>query len=109
MLYKDTEHGWNAQLAASYTGKKLAIVSPFKDADQWDKAMFSLDFSAEKKFQNGLSVFFKANNLTDAKRERYLRTVNENNLQYQGQYGDRTVISTYKYGRTFLLGIRYSL
>lgn len=109
LLYKDTEHGWNAQLASSYTGKKLALVSPFKDADQWDKAMFSLDLSAEKKFHNGLSIFLKANNLTDAKRERYLRTVNEANKQYPGQRSDRTVIGTYRYGRTFLIGVRYSL
>ena len=109
LLYKDTEHGWNAQLASSYTGKKLALVSPFKDADQWDKAMFSLDLSAEKKFHNGLSIFLKANNLTDAKRERYLRTVNEANNQYPGQCSDRTVIGTYRYGRTFLIGVRYSL
>ena len=49
LLYKDTENGWNAQLASSFTGAKLALVSPFKDADQWDKAMFGLDLSAEKK------------------------------------------------------------
>ena len=109
LLYKDTNHGWNAQLAASYTGAKLALVSPFKDADQWDKALFGLDFSAEKKFDNGLSVFFKANNLLDAKRERYIKTVNESNLEYEGQRTDRTVVGTYRYGRTFLLGVRYTL
>ena len=109
LLYKDTENGWNAQLASSFTGAKLALVSPFKDADQWDKAMFGLDLSAEKQFKNGFSIFFKANNLLDAKRERYLKTVNESNLQYAGQKSDKTVIGTYKYGRTFLLGIRYKL
>lgn len=109
LLYKDTDHGWNAQLAASYTGTKLALVSPFKNADQWDKALFGLDFSAEKKFDNGLSVFFKANNLLDAKRERYIKTVNESNLEYEGQRTDRTVVGTYRYGRTFLLGVRYTL
>lgn len=109
LLYKDTNHGWNAQLSASYTGTKLALVSPFKDADQWDKALFGLDFSAEKKFDNGLSVFFKANNLLDAKRERYIKTVNESNLEYEGQRTDRTVVGTYRYGRTFLLGVRYTL
>ena len=109
LLYKDTDHGWNAQLAASYTGTKLALVSPFKDADQWDKALFGLDFSAEKKFDNGLSLFFKANNLLDAKRERYIKTVNESNLEYEGQRTDRTVVGTYRYGRTFLLGVRYTL
>ena len=109
LLYKDTSYGWNAQLAASYTGTKLALVSPFKDADQWDKAMFGLDFSMEKKFPCGVSLFLKANNLLDAKRERFLKTVNESNLQYEGQRSDKTVVGTYKYGRTFLLGVRLKL
>ena len=109
LLYKDTQHGWNGQLAASYTGTKLALVSPFKDADQWDKAMFGLDLSAEKQFSNGLSVFFKANNLLDTKRERYLKTVNKSNFEYEGQPTDKTIVGTYKYGRTFLLGVRYKL
>ena len=108
-LYKDTNHGWNGQLAASYTGTKLALVSPFKDADQWDKAMFGLDLSGEKKFHNGISIFVKANNLLDAKRERYLKTVNKDNLEYEGQRSDRTIVGTYKYGRTFLVGVRYNL
>ena len=109
LLYKDTENGWNAQLASSFTGAKLALVSPFKDADQWDKAMFGLDLSAEKQFKNGFSIFFKANNLLDAKRERYLMNVNESNLQYADQKSNKTIIGTYKYGRTFLLGVRYKL
>ena len=109
LLYKDTSYGWNAQLAASFTGTKLALVSPFKDADQWDKAMFGLDFSMEKKFPCGVSLFLKANNMLDAKRERFLKTVNESNLQYEGQRSDKTVVGTYKYGRTFLLGVRVKL
>ena len=109
LLYKDTRYGWNAQLAASFTGTKLALVSPFKDADQWDKAMFGLDFSMEKKFPCGVSLFLKANNLLDAKRERFIKTVNESNLQYEGQRSDKTVVGTYKYGRTFLLGVRVKL
>ena len=109
LLYKDTENGWNAQLASSFTGAKLALVSPFKDADQWEKAMFGIDLSAEKQFKNGFSIFFKANNLLDAKRERYLKTVNESNLQYADQKSNKTIIGTYKYGRTFLLGVRYKL
>ena len=109
LLYKDTNYGWNAQLAASYTGTKLALVSPFKDADQWDKAMFGLDFSMEKKFSCGVSVFLKANNLLDAKRERYLKTVNQSNLEYEGQSSDKTIVGTYKYGRTYLVGVRVKI
>lgn len=109
LLYRGTTHGWNAQLSASYTGTRLAIVSPFKDADQWDKGAFSLDLSAEKRFKCGVSLFLKANNLTDTKRERYIKTVNSSNLQYEGQKSDRTIVGTYHYGRTLLFGVRYSL
>ena len=71
--------------------------------------MFGLDFSMEKKFPCGVSLFLKANNLFDAKRERFRKTVNESNLQYECQRSDKTVVGTYKYGRTFLLGVRVKL
>lgn len=109
LLYKDTKYGWNAQLAGAYTGKRIAVVSPYKDADQWDKAAFSLDLSAEKNFNNGISVFLKANNLLDTKNERYINTVDPGSVNLPGQRSDRTVVGTYKYGRTFLLGLRYTL
>ncbi|WP_028909158.1 TonB-dependent receptor [Prevotella sp. AGR2160] len=109
LLYKDTENGWNGQLAASYTGTRLVLVSPFKDADEWERGMVTLDLSGEKKFKNGISIFVKANNLLNNKRERYLKTVNDFDLSLPGQRSDRTVTSTYKFGRTFLIGIRYKL
>ena len=109
LLYKDTKYGWNAQLAGAYTGKRLSIVSPYQDADQWDKGVFTLDLSAEKNFHNGFSVFLKANNLLDTKNERYIPTTNAKNLGLPQQEKDRTVIGTYRFGRTFLLGVRYTL
>ena len=45
----------------------------------------------------------------DGKRERYLKTVNKSNLEYEGQKSDKTIVGTYQYGRTFLLGVRYKL
>ena len=109
LLYKDTEHGWNAQLAGSYIGPKLVVVSPFKDADEWERGVFSLDLGGEKKFRNGLSIFLKANNLLNNERQRYLKTVNSFNLNLPGQEDGKTITSTYKYGRTFLIGVRYTL
>lgn len=109
LLYKDTQHGWNAQLAGSYIGPKLVVVSPFKDADEWERGVFSLDLSGEKKFRNGLSIFLKANNLLNNDRQRYLKTVNSFNLNLPGQEDGKTITSTYKYGRTFLIGVRYTL
>ena len=72
-------------------------------------SMFGLDFSMEKKFSCGVSVFLKANNLLDAKRERYLKTVNQSNIEYEGQSSDKTIVGTYKYGRTYLVGVRVKI
>lgn len=109
LLYKDTQHGWNGQLAAAYTGTQLVLVSPYYDSDEWEKHLFSLDLSGEKRFNNGISLFVKANNLLNSKRERYLKTVNEFNTKIPGQPNDRTIVGTYKYGRTFLVGVRVNL
>ncbi|MGI6242284.1 MAG: TonB-dependent receptor domain-containing protein [Prevotella sp.] len=109
LLYKDTNHGWNGQLAAAYTGSRLVLVSPYYDSDEWERHIFSLDLSGEKRFDNGISVFIKANNLLNSKRERYLKTVNEFNTKIPGQRDDRTIVGTYKYGRTFLVGVRVNL
>lgn len=109
LLYKDTNHGWNGQLAASYTGTRLVLVSPYLNSDEWERHFFSLDLSGEKRFKNGLAVFIKANNLLNAKRERYLKTVNEFDLNLPGQRSDRTIVGSYRFGRTFLVGVRYSM
>ncbi len=109
LLYKDTNHGWNGQLAASYTGTRLVLVSPYLNSDEWERHFFSLDLSGEKRFKNGIAVFIKANNLLNNKRERYLKTVNEFNAKIPGQPSDRTIVGSYKYGRTFLVGVRYSM
>lgn len=51
LLYKDTNHGWNGQLAASYTGTRLVLVSPYLDSDEWERHFFTLDLSGEKRFK----------------------------------------------------------
>lgn len=109
LLYKDTNHGWNGQLAASYTGTRLVLVSPYLDSDEWERHFFTLDLSGEKRFKNGLAIFLKANNLLNAKRERYLKTTNEFNSGIPGQPSDRTIVGSYRYGRTFLVGVRYTM
>ena len=109
LLYKDTNHGWNGQLATSYTGTRLVLVSPYLDSDEWERHFFSLDLSGEKRFKNGLAIFIKGNNLLNTKRERYLKTTNEYNANIPGQPSDRTIVGTYRYGRTFLVGVRYTM
>ncbi|MCD8539088.1 MAG: TonB-dependent receptor, partial [Leadbetterella sp.] len=62
-LYKSMKNGINAQLAATYTGKRINEVSPFYELDYWQQPMTTLDFSIEKKIGNYFSLFAKFNNL----------------------------------------------
>ena len=109
LLYKDTSHGWNAQLASAFTASRMVLVSPYKDADEWERGRLTLDLSVEKKWQNGISVFAKANNLTDARVVRYLKTVNSENLSLPQQENNRTILGKKRYGRTILVGVRFSM
>lgn len=111
LMYKDTKYGWDAQLAGAYTGKKIVIASHFLDSDYWEEGSFSLDFSAEKNFKNGLSVFMKVNNLLNTPLRRYINTTNEFNSKFDMQdiESGKTLIRENRYGRTFLLGVRFKM
>ena len=111
LLYKDTKYGWDAQLAGSYTGEKIAVASHFYESDHWDDGKFTLDFSCEKKFKKGLSVFAKANNLLDTTYKRYIKTVNDYNANFPGQDNSdgKTLIRKNTNGRTFLVGMRFKM
>lgn len=54
LLYMGDKNGLNAQLAFAYTGERLYTVSRYINNDLWQKGFWQLDFSAEKKFENGL-------------------------------------------------------
>ncbi|MGM9759793.1 MAG: TonB-dependent receptor domain-containing protein [Parabacteroides sp.] len=111
LLYKDTRYGWDAQLAAAYTGKKIIIASHYLDSDYWEDGMFTLDLSAEKSFKCGLSLFAKANNLLDTALRRYIPTINEVNGRFEDQdlSSGKTLIREDHYGRTFLIGCRFKM
>ncbi len=111
LLFKDPNHGWDAQLAASYTGDKIVIVSRFLDSDYWEKGSLQLDLSAEKSFKSGFSIFAKANNLLNTPKIEFLKTQNSYNDQFSNQIpgNGETLIRREYYQSSFLLGIRYKL
>lgn len=111
LLYKDVHNGWNAQLAAAYTGEKIAIVSRFLNSDYWDKPTFNLDASIEKDFKNNIAVFAKINNLLNTPAERFIKTHNSYNDKFslQSSAGGETIIKRDYYKQSFLIGIRYKL
>lgn len=112
LLYKDTQHGWDAQLAFNYTGKRLCLVSRFLDNDSWESGHPQLDFSAEKKFaQSGWSIFIKANNLLNLPLVQYVErnSRNENLSSDVSRYRGGLLERKQWHGQSFLIGIRYKM
>jgi len=109
LLFKDVNHGWDAQLAASYTGDKIVIVSRFLDSDYWEKGSIQMDLSVEKNFKNGFSIFAKANNLLNTPKIEFLKTHNSYNdrFDYQSAESNETLIRKEYFKQSFLIGMRY--
>ncbi|GGD79519.1 collagen-binding protein [Emticicia aquatilis] len=64
LIYKNSQIGLDAQLSWVYTGKRINIVSPYKDLDYWQRGTSQVDFSTEKKFgKTHFSAFAKLTNL----------------------------------------------
>lgn len=115
LLYKDTEHGWDGQLAASYTGKRINTVSQFVDNDLYQSGFVQMDASAEKRIHIGHSgrgflLFVKANNLLNTPTEIYINNQSDRNAGIPNQdLPGKTVIRRDYYQRSYVLGIRYKL
>lgn len=111
LLIKDVNHGWDAQLAASYIGDKIVIASRYYNSDYWEKGVVSLDFSIEKKINNGLSIFAKANDLLNTPKIEFLKSHNAYNdkFEYQTAESGETLIRKEYYKQSFLIGLRYKL
>ncbi|RZM22270.1 MAG: TonB-dependent receptor [Pedobacter sp.] len=73
LLYKDTKHGWDLQLAGAYTGERINTISQFLNNDLWQKGFVQMDASAEKRFKSGVSVFVKANNLLNTPTKLFIK------------------------------------
>ncbi len=110
LLYKDAEHGWDGQLAASYTGGRINTVSQFVDNDLYQKGFVQMDASAEKRIGKALLLFVKANNLLNTPTEIFIKNVSSKNSDVPNQdISGKTLIRRDFYQRSYLLGIRYKL
>ena len=112
-LFKEPRSGWDAQLSFVYTGKRIAIVSPFYGLDIWQRASAQLDFSITRRFNSHFSAFLKATNLLNS--NLYQDILHANGLtSYQGGLegqtsSNRILIQRDAYGQTILGGIKYKL
>lgn len=111
LLYKDTQSGWDAQLAGSYTGERINTVSQFLDNDLWQEAFLQMDASVEKSFNNKWVIFAKANNLLDTPMRVIIKNTNPVNedIYQDAKSGGRTLIRQDYYKRSFVIGLRFKL
>jgi len=107
LLFKDTDTGWDAQLAGIYTGKRIFIVSQFFDNDQWQKASFQMDASLDKRFKNGIGIFTKVGNLLNTPMIIYNKRANADNFDYPLQNHNETILRRDYFQQSYLIGIRY--
>jgi len=111
LLYKSVKNGWNAQISGVYMGDRIVIASRFLNSDYWQKSSIQIDFSADKKFKSGISLFFKANNLLNTPLVEFVKTMNvyNNNFPLQSSTNSETLIRKDYFNRNFLIGVRYKL
>jgi outer membrane receptor protein involved in Fe transport len=107
-LYKNPDIGFDAQLSWVYTGRRINIVSPYKDLDYWQRGFSQLDFSAEKRVFKNFKLLTKITNLLDADLISEVLSPNYLSPDSPGQdRSDRIVVQKDSFHQTFLLGLRY--
>ncbi|MDR0507671.1 MAG: TonB-dependent receptor [Dysgonamonadaceae bacterium] len=109
LLYKDTQNGWDGQLAFSYTDDRLYAVSRYLDNDIWQAGYIQTDISIEKKFKSGIIVFAKATNLLNTPMVLYLKKQNPANEKVKDyeNYSNGTLVRRDYYGQNVQIGVRY--
>ncbi|MDR0687640.1 MAG: TonB-dependent receptor [Prevotellaceae bacterium] len=110
LLVKEAKYGWDGQLAFSYTGDRLCIVSRYLNEDRWQAGYIRLDASLEKQLRFGLAIFAKATNLLNTQMLQYVKA-NESSKNVAGleRYRGGIVERKERYGQVFFAGIKYKL
>ena len=111
LLYRSEATGFHAQMAAVYTGRRINLVSPYKDLDQWQRATTQLDFSAEQKLPAHLTAFLKVTNLLNTPTVVEVLQAPTGGLLAAPEQNNpnRILVQRDVYNRTYLLGLRYRL
>lgn len=110
LIYKDANHGLNAQLTGSFIGKRLADISNWYDNDIWENEYFRMELSAEKSWRSGIEIYMKATNLLNLPMIRYIKKgPHTDGVTDVERYRGNVLERKERYGQTILIGIRYRL
>lgn len=111
LLYKNQNSGIDVQLAYIYTGRKITLVSPYKDLDYWQKGNSQLDFSIEKRAFKNFTFYSKITNLLNTP---VLVQILQPNIYTTGKFAlpnqtdpDRVTVQKDLYGINYTFGMRY--
>lgn len=111
LLYKNTKSGTELQFNWQFTGKRIALVSPYYQMDYWQKGMHTFDVSGEQRLTNRFTLFAKVQNLFNAKYEVYLNKLpaNINVIPMQDPASNKFISQVSQYGQNYQLGLRFDL
>jgi TonB-dependent receptor len=111
LLLHAPRSGWDAQVAFSYTGRRLVIVSQWLDDDTWQSGSVQMDISIDKQFKNGISLFCKASNLLNTPMIQYtkINSMNDKHDPHVAMYNGGIIDRKEYYHQNISLGIKYKL
>lgn len=116
LLYKDTRNGLDLQIAAVYTGERLAVLNTYSGLHYWLQPTTQLDLSFEQRIYKGFTCYGKINNLTNAPTvtamhqsyNTYLQKTNVP-LSQQSDPNKKIIVEKDYFRTSFLFGFRYKL
>jgi outer membrane receptor protein involved in Fe transport len=117
LIYKNSRAGLDAQLAFTYTGERISLVSPYAGLHYWQQPITGLDLSFEKRIVRNLTFYGKLNNLTNSPTvgslhipyKTYLLASGSKALSLQTDPGKQIIVQKDYVKSSFLFGLRFKL
>lgn len=117
LLYKSSRIGLDLQVAFTYTGERISLVSPYAGLHYWQQPYAGLDISFEKRIVKRLSFYGKMNNLTNTPTtsslhipyNTYIAGSGSRPLSLQSDPGHQLIVQKDYVRSSFLFGFRFKL
>ena len=117
LLYKSAKYGLDLQLAFTYTGERISLVSPYAGLHYWQQPYAGLDASFEKRIFRGFSFYGKMTNLTNTPTTSslhvpyytYISASGARALSLQNDPAHKLIVQKDYVRSSFLFGFRYKL
>jgi outer membrane receptor protein involved in Fe transport len=117
LLYKNAGIGLDLLVAFTYTGERIALVSPYAGLHYWQQPYAGLDASFEKRFGKKFSFYGKLTNLTNTPTisslhipyNTYLAASGSRPLSDQTDPANKLIVQKDFVRSSFLFGFRFKL